>query len=444
MLEWAAKHVFFPLWELKTGGKRRSYLAELERSQWQRPEDVRSAQWRGLEVLVRDAFKNVPYYQGRYGSLGFDGKLSSWAGFEALPLLTKGEVRENVQTMLSPDIGANELVEARTGGSTGTALTLYFDKACQQRRNAAAMRSDAWAGRVFGMKVAGIWGNPPKIEGIRDKVRNALLDRTIYLDTMDIREQSVGDFVLRWRRERPQIVLGHSHSIYMVAKYLRELGVTNLRPKGIISTSMMLLANERKVIEDVFECLVTDRYGCEEVGLIASECEMHCGMHVNAEHVVVEVLRDDGRPAALGEPGNVVVTDLTNRAMPLIRYVVGDMAVASGKTCGCGRGLPLLERLVGRRADFLKRRDGSLVAGVSLVERTLTAIPGIDQMQIVQDELAALSVRVVGKAVTYESEQALVGQLAAVFGTGVEISVRRVAELDKTPAGKYRFSICNV
>jgi phenylacetate-CoA ligase len=93
-----------------------------------------------------------------------------------------------------------------------------------------------------------------------------------------------------------------------------------LRLKGIISTSMMLLPHERKVIEKVFQCKVTDRYGCEEVSLIGCECEMHEGMHMNIEHLVIEFVKDDGSYAVPGEPGNIVVTDLMNYAMPFIRY----------------------------------------------------------------------------------------------------------------------------
>src|SRR6185436_11340307 len=168
-------------------------------------------------------------------------------------------------------------------------------------------------------------------------------------------------------------------------KMVEELALREIRPAAIIASSMMLLPHERAVIERVFDVKVTDLYGCEEVGLIASECERHEGLHINAEQVLVEILREDGTPAGPGETGAVVVTDLLNRAMPFIRYRMEDMAEAAAQKCSCGRGLPTLRRVVGRIADFLKRRDGSRVAGISLIENTLTKIPGIDQMQIVQD-----------------------------------------------------------
>jgi phenylacetate-CoA ligase len=445
MLTWLSKHIFFPLWELKEGSHRRRYLQDLSASQWMDRGTICKRQWARAREAVEYAFKHCPYYRERLTNLGSDGTLRNWEHFRGIPLLTKQDIRENGDQLLSSEFRREDLVEARTGGSTGTALRLYFDKRCQEMRNAAAMRSDQWAGWDMGMKVAAIWGNPPATDTLKKKLRRLLLDRVIYLDTMNINGHSVQQFVEEWRRAKPRVIFGHSHSIYVLAKYLRELGVTDLRPEGIISTSMMLLAPEREFIEQSFGCRVTNRYGCEEVGLIACECEQHNGLHLNMDHVVVEFLRDDGSRADPGEDANIVVTDLINRGMPLIRYCVGDMGVLSNRTCACGRGHPMMERITGRQADFLKRPDGSLVAGVSLVERTLTAIPGIEQMQLVQDDARRLCAKVVKGAKFDESgERRLQDELQTAFGEGMVIDIQYVSALDQTRAGKYRFAICHV
>ncbi|WP_455389784.1 phenylacetate--CoA ligase family protein, partial [Petrachloros mirabilis] len=402
-------------------------------------------QWQRLSEVVEYAYRHCPYYRMRLAESGFSGVLRDWEDFHRLPLLTKRDIRENGETLLSREFRREDLVEARTGGSTGTALTVYFDKRCQEIRNAAAMRSDRWAGWDIGMKVVAIWGNPPVADTLKKKLRNLLLDRVIYLDTMDINERSIHRFVQDWRRERPRVVFGHAHSIYILATYLRRMGIEDLRPSGVIATSMMLLESERRIIEDVFGCRVTNRYGCEEVGLIACECERHDGLHLNVDHLVVEFLRDDGTEATPGEEANIVVTDLINRGMPLIRYRVGDMGVPSSRICSCGRGLSLMERVTGRQADFLKRPDGSLVAGVSLVERTLTAIPGIEQMQLIQDELHRVRVKVVKDSHFGETaEWKLRTELQMVFGEQVTIEIKYAPALDQTRSGKYRFAICNV
>lgn len=445
MPTWLSKHVFFPLWEIKDGAHRAKYLRELSTSQWLDPETLRRGQWERGHEMVSYAFKHCPYYQERLGAAGFDGSLRDWGDFRRLPILTKKDIRENGEKLISCEFRQKDLVEAKTGGSTGVALQVYFDSQCQEMRNAAAMRSDRWAGWDIGMPVAAIWGNPPVADTLKKKIRNLLLDRTIYLDTMEINEDSVRRFVLDWQRTKPRVIFGHAHSIYILAKYLQRLGVEDIRPSGIISTSMMLLEPERWLIENVFRCRVTNRYGCEEVGLIACECERHEGLHLNMDHVVVEFLKDDGTEAVPGEEANIIVTDLINRGMPLIRYRIGDIGILSGRSCSCGRGLQLMERVTGRQADFLKRPDGSLIAGVSLVERTLTAIPGIEQMQLVQDELHHVCAKVVRDSHFSEvSERNLRNELQVIFGKDVAIEIQYVPALGQTRMGKYRFAICNV
>jgi phenylacetate-CoA ligase len=208
---------------------------------------------------------------------------------------------------------------------------------------------------------------------------------------------------------------------------------------------MMLVAHERALIEEVFSCRVTDRYGCEEVGLIGCECERHEGMHLDIEHLYIEFLREDGSAAAAGEEGAIVLTDLYNRGMPFIRYRIEDVGVWTQRRCSCGRGLPLMERVTGRVADYLKRRDGSLVAGVSLVERTLTAITGIEQLQIVQPSREEIVLNVVRAAdFSAASEEALLAEFRGVFGEGITFRTQFLERMPQERSGKYRFSICQV
>src|SRR5262249_38034183 len=219
--------------------------------------------------------------------------------------------------------------------------------------------------------------------GWRGRLRNALLDRACYLDTLRMDAADLDAFARKLRR-RPGLLFGHAHSVYLLAEYVRGAGLRGIRPRGIITSAMVLHDWQRRVIEEVFACPVTNRYGCEEVSLIACECEQHHGLHVNSDGVYVELLRD-GRPVAPGEPGSVVVTDLTNRAMPLLRYQVGDVAVWSERVCPCGRGLPLLERLEGREADYVVTARGELISGISLTENFALEVPGVAQLQIGQE-----------------------------------------------------------
>lgn len=442
MLEAVARTVVYPLWDLKDRSDRLAQYRSLLDSQWCSAAQLEALRVRRLNEILAHSYAQCSFYESLWGKVP---KLASIAELAQLPLVSKKMVRDNLDAIIARSPGREQLIEAKTGGSTGTALKVYFDERCQQWRNAAALRSDGWAGWRAGMLVAALWGTPPVPKTLKERLRNALHDRLFFLDTMNLNPETMRDFALQLRRRRPGGLFGHAHSLFVFARFLEESREEVPALQAIIATSMMLLEAERHVIERVFRCKVTNRYGCEEVGLIACECERHDGLHVNAEHVIVEIVRGDGTACAAEEEGQIVVTDLVNRGMPLIRYAIEDMGVWSARQCACGRQLPLIEQLVGRRADFLKRRDGSLVAGVSLVEKTVTAIAGIEQMQIVQSELDRFELNVVPAGDFGGAAQAeLEGVLREVFGADVHLEVRTMQRLPQERNGKYRFAICRV
>jgi phenylacetate-CoA ligase len=439
MGELASRWLFYPLWDVYDGSVKLPELRRLEGSQWR--SDADHLVWQRLKGIVEYAGRNCEFYAAR----GIDN-LHSLEEFRAIPVLPKDDVRSEKERLISRAMERERLVRATTGGSTGTALEVFFDEACQLKRNAATMRSDLWSGWKPGAWRGGLWGNPPENRTLKAKVRSRLLDRIVYLDTMRMNEESMEGFLAEVERRSVRFLFGHSHSLFVLARYCEAVGrALPVRLQGIVSTSMMLLEPERRLIERVFRCPVTNRYGCEEVGVIASECERHDGLHINSDHVYVEFLLQDGSPAAPDEDARVVVTDLINLGMPLIRYDTGDIARYSSQSCPCGRTSPLLRSITGRRADFLVRSDRALVAGVSLVERTLTAIPGIAQMQIVQPRLGFVDVNLVpGPDYGPRTETQLVNRLREAFEEDLQVSVRTMTGLPQEQNGKYRFAICRV
>jgi phenylacetate-CoA ligase len=325
------------------------------------------------------------------------------------------------------------------------ALKVYVDEDSLQWKRACTLRSDEWSGWRLGEPVAKVWGNPDyRRRGWRGWLRNALLERARYLDTLKMDETALARFARMLHKKQLPLIFGHAHSVYLLADYLRGHGPAGIRPRGIITSAMVLHAWQRRVIEEVFGCPVTNRYGCEEVSLIACECEQHAGLHVNADGVYVEVLRD-GRPALPGEAGSVVVTDLTNRGMPLLRYQVGDVAVLAERHCPCGRGLPLLERVEGREADFVVTADGELISGISLTENFAVQVPGIAQLQIIQESVSRFLFRIVrGPDFGPASLEKIETLAAELFGPGVAYECEYLDTIPPEPSGKYRFCISRV
>ncbi len=411
------------------------------------PERIRQEQWKRVSQLLEHAYRTTRFWRERLSASRLEPQaVRSWADFRAIPLLTKADLRARQDDLLSDPYRWVALHQRKTSGSTGVSVQVLVDDAAQQFHRACTLRSDQWSGWRLGERVAALWGNPEYLKhGWRGWLRNALLDRAMHLDTVKMDEVTMERFARLLRRWPPSLLFGHAHSLHLFAEFLRGQRLSAIRPRGIIATAMVLHDWERRTIEDVFQCPVTNRYGCEEVSLIACQCERHEGLHVNADAIYLEVLRPDGTPADAGEPGMVVVTDLMNRAMPIIRYQVGDMAVISRGACSCGRGLPTLEKVEGRIADYVVTPRGALISGISLTENFALMVPGIAQLQIVQEKIDYFVFRIARAADfgpgSLETIRALVAER---FGPEVRYQCEYVSRIPAEPSGKYRFCISKV
>jgi phenylacetate-CoA ligase len=438
--------IIYKLWDIKEGGVRLSEMANLKSLQYKSSEDIKKHQEKRLQTLISHAVEHSKWYKDKFQSLNLTvNDIKTIEDLKKLPVTTKLDIRYNGDAFISQSKVKGKLCSAKTGGSTGVSLDLYFDEYCQKLRNAAQGYADNLANWLPGDKIGSLWGNPPVASSLKEKLRSSLLEKTKYLDTMDLNPTSMNEFADVWKKFQPDILFGHAHSIFIFAKFLNENHIVLPSPNGIVATSMMLLDHERKVIERAFNTKVTNRYGCEEVGLIACECEQHNGMHINAPHIILECVDDNNDPVAFGESGKLVVTDLNNLAMPLIRYRIEDVGILSDEKCSCGRNFPLLKKLEGRVADFLKKEDGGLVGGVSLVERTLTNIVGIEQMQLIQKQINEIIInRVKGKAFDENTDDKLKDEMMIVFGSNMKLTINDVEKMPQESSGKYRFSICEV
>lgn len=442
MYSWLSRNVIAPLWAIKEGSPYFRYLRQLSGMKDRSQEDVMADQWHRLQLLIRHAVINTEYYAEKFE----DARLSSQdirtrEDFQRLPLLTKDEIRANKDRMRARNFAPEQLVAKKTSGSTGVSLDFFVDEESSQWKRAVTITYDRWAGWNIGERVGAIWGNPEQYQNWRMYLRNLLLTRHIPLDTLKMDPESMLSYYHRLRRKQPTILFGHAHSLFLFARFLENKDLRGIRPHGIISTCMVLHDFERKTIERVFGCRVTNRYGCEEVSLIACECP-EGNMHLNCDTLIVEFIRD-GKPVPPGEPGAIVVTDLTNYGMPFIRYKVGDVGVPSAKTsCPCGCTYPIMESLEGRVADYVVTPDGNYISGISLTENFAMHLPGVKQMQIVQEQLDHLLFRIVKGETFSEETVADISRLAHDrFGDLMRWEIEYVDSIQSESSGKYRFCI---
>lgn len=436
MLDYLNRHLMHPLMAWREGQHHLKHLRTLERTQFDPPGVIRARQLDALKKQLQHAWDTVPYYRAAWAKAGVHpSDVRELRDLEAFPVLTKADIRRHNQALVSSAFGIAQLREKRTSGSTGVPLTIYCDEPAMQWKTACTIRSDEWSGYRLGQRVAKAWGNPEyRHFGLKGRLRNHFFDRAVYLDTLNLNDARLAEFARAIRRYRPGLVFGHAHSLYLVACALKKSGVLNVRPNGIISTAMILHDWQRAVIEEVFGRKVTNRYGCEEVSLIASECEEHSGLHVNADSLYTEVQSD----------GKLLVTDIVNRGMPLVRYQVGDVVVPSSRLCKCGRGLPLIERVEGRDADYVVTPAGNLISGISLTENFANLIPGTAQVQIVQESITQLQIRLVAEDFGDAGRRKVAELVRDTFGESVTHEVELVDAIPQEPSGKYRFCISKV
>jgi phenylacetate-CoA ligase len=411
------------------------------KSQFLSPDQIHDNQWRDLQKIVTFAYHHNRFYRQRFNDAHFEpGDLKTFSDFEQLPVLTKDDLRNNLDELISDGLTREKLHWRRTGGSTGIPVQVYWDDYSHMFKPAMVYRHDSWAGFLPAARKAALWGDTSKKLSLKGKLYHALFIRTIYLDTLDMDEDHILDFIERIRRFKPRLLFGHGHSIYFFASFLSNHSIDDIRFDGIISSAETLPPSERKVVEDVFGKIVFDRYGCEEVALIASECEAHDGLHIGAEGIYVEVLGGDDK-----KPGPVILTDLVNKGTPLIRYDVGDLATIRKGNCACGRGLPRLGRVFGRTSDILYTPEGKVISGISILDTFTIHIPGFKQVQIVQGELDRLTFNIV-KADDFSDESLrLLGEsIPRYFGPSMKYDVVFHDKIPMTSRGKFQFSICKL
>jgi phenylacetate-CoA ligase len=252
------------------------------------------------------------------------------------------------------------------------------------------------------------------------------------------------DFAERFREFKPPIILAYANSLATMVDFYLEKGIELPSPQAIITSAEVLTDENRAIIEKYFHAPIFDRYGARETSVIASECSAHDGMHICAEYLHLEFLKD-GCDAEIGEEGEIIVTKLSNLAFPFIRYQIGDVGSPAASGCSCGVTLPKMKMVAGRTTDFLLAPDGRRVSGAALTIYLAAKVQGIRQAQIVQRELGKLTFNLVlGSEFNDDSRRHLRERVNHFFGPNMEIEINSVDEIPREASGKYRFSICQV
>ncbi len=426
------------------GLKRRKtfrYLAELERSQWLSSGELAAKQFGALQRLVTYAARHCPYYREAWSRAGLTPEaLTTRDAFQRWPVIDRDVIRAHRTAMRSTEPGMRVQSKA-TGGSTGTPLQFDLNPDSADRRVAASFRGYGWASAGPGTKQLYLWGGavgtPPAWRRMKAEWYDRLYRRRT-VNCFHVRPDRPEAFVDALVSYRPDVIVAYTNPLYEVARALEGAGTTPYAPRSIVVGAEKLHDFQREVIERVFRAPVFETYGSREFMLIGAECDRHHGLHMTVEQLMVEVLDDHGQPAAPGTEGDIAITDLFNYGMPFIRYINGDRAVAGFETCPCGRGLPLLQKVVGRRLDVLSTPDGRLVAG-EFFPHLLKEFGAIRRFQVVQHAPDDIRLQMVVSGTWLpEDEARLRREVEAVLGTRGRFSITVVDDIPLTGTGKHR------
>ncbi|MFQ5778487.1 MAG: phenylacetate--CoA ligase family protein [Terriglobia bacterium] len=440
------RYLIFPLWLRRDHPHYPRYVREFQHTQFLTREEVKHLQWERLRKLLWHAYENCTFYRRRMQEAEIHpAAITRLEQVSALPVLTKSDIQDHAGELLARNYPAAARVRNQTGGSTGSPLQFYVDRERLDSRMASTTRHNLWAGLRPGDWCARLWGarlDQIVEQGWWDWCRNTLLYRLVELNTSCIRRDDWRTLVAALRRKRPRFLVTYAQSACLFARCVREAGIDDIRFESILTTAEVLLSEQRHLLEETFRARVYNRYGCREVSVIATECEFHRGMHVNAEALLVEVVPDSSIP---GSVGKIVVTDLLNYSMPLIRYEIGDAGRwAPEQDCPCGRGLPLLADVQGRTTDFLVLPDGRWVSGPALT-LVVADMADVRQVQFVQKAPAAVVLRVVpGRDYGSQTVAELRRRLGRYLDGHTALAIEEVEGIASEASGKYRFVINEV
>jgi phenylacetate-CoA ligase len=441
------RNTFLPLdlWRVGEHGGLR-YLKEYEQSQYFSLERLRELQLGRLRALLAHAQKNCPFYAERFRRAGMAiGDIKSLEDLRNLPVLEKGDIQNHRDEMVATNWLKKDLLPNITGGSTGAPLSFYLSRDRKMSRFGATWRHNGWAGCRVGDKVAWIWGasRDQPSRSWKSRLRNFLIDRQMFLDTGHVTNEALENFHFALRRFRPKSIIAYARAAVLFARYLISRNLEPYRPASIITSAEVLEPEERALLERVFGCRVFNRYGCREVSVIASECEAHSGLHTMAEGLFIEVLPLHAEIfPGNSDLGGILVTDLLNWAMPLIRYRIGDLGAWQKGDCTCGRTHPRLREVAGRVTDFIVGLDGRAVSGAFLSLYVIGKRPSLGQVQILQNEIGRVRYRIKpGKGFEERSDlEYLRATTKEYVGPGSNVECELVTELTPEPSGKTLLS----
>jgi len=435
------KPLIFGLLHL-TRSKIPHYLKEIKELQYKSKAEIEYYQDERLNKILLHAYETVPYYKKKLkeSEVVIDGNVNL-ANFSRIPILTKEIIRQEGNNLYSNDYKSRKPYENTSGGSTGEPVKFIQDKQYWQMNIANKFYFNRLLGKDIGEKEIDLWGSERDIFkntlSLKEKITNLLYNRT-FLNAFKVDEDKMKKFVSEINRVKPISMWVYVESIDLLARFIEEKGLEVYSPKFIISTAGTLFPEIRERVETVFECPVYNQYGSREVGPIAVECEYRQGLHCFPWSQKLELIDDEKRK-------RIIVTDLTNYSMPLIRYDIGDVGKeVKDSECKCGRNSLLFQEISGRVINHFITKELDIVHGQYFIHLFYFRV-WIQKFQVVEKDYDLIKVYIILNKEKNERDMTdIENKIKFVMGKDCKVEFEFVDEIEPTKSGKYLYTLCEV
>jgi phenylacetate-CoA ligase len=436
-----------PIWERL---KHTAYFAWQARNQARLPfrplQKNVLAQTRRLQQMIRHAYRTVPFYRQTMDQLGLrPADFRTVADLHRLPLIEPSQLRNHPLQFFSCAYSPEACVRLFSSGSTGEPRSAYhtmeavLQNAAHGERERAAFLPAVGLGYGYRETVIGAAVSADHV--LQKTVRThtwvppSLPIRRQYLSVLDPPEKNLSMI----NEFKPHIIHSLGSYIAMLFGYLKRGGAAFHKPRVITYSSDTLPETMRTVVEKEFGIPVFSAYEAIEALKIGFECEHHSGLHANIDLYPVRIVNEDGKDVPGGELGEVVISNLVNKATVLLNYRLGDLAGWEEECCPCGRSLPLLKQLAGRQDDSLRLPSGRVLHPL-VAKSIFRDVPEVWQYQIVHETPSRFCANVVAAPMADRSalRARLLSRFLQALDEEVRLEVRFVEAIDRTRSGKSR------
>lgn len=400
-------------------------LAESE--QWTESK-LRAYQETRLREIVAYACKHVPYYRDLMRRYSLTPEMcSTLDGLRRLPILTKADVQDHA-TRLRSNVDTGPVRVVHTGGTTGTSLKITVEQTALDYHWAVIWRQRRRMGLAPGDRYASFSGDTilPSHQTTPPYWRYDRGEGRILFSNWHLSEATLPVYLDAYNAYAPKYVQGYPSFLFAVAEYAQRTGTALHHPVAVFTSSETLRGEQRAAIAQTFGAPVLDFYSSGEQVAAVSECEAG-GYHVDAEFGILEIV-----------DGQAVATTLHNRAMPLLRYALGDGLAWRKERCRCGRSLPLVHPPMGRLDDVIVTPSGRRFGRL---DHLFKDTPAIREAQLVQTTPEHLTVRVVLRPGAICPTTELHHQIRARLGDELQIQVEIMDAIPRSTSGKFRFVV---